>query len=157
METQTSAWMCYRGRRTAPCCISAVGFRPALPAPDKHVSAHPAFQIRLEFLPFSPSYSPFVMAAYCCPSGFRVPGISRPLCLVQAFLLRPGWSLLHRLLWVRCPCYIIGDLSAYHVWGDVSGSGVARTARSSSTVGALQYPYSWRTRPGSVSSWMKSP
>jgi hypothetical protein len=22
-------------RRTAPCCLSAVGFRPALPTPDK--------------------------------------------------------------------------------------------------------------------------
>jgi len=31
-------------RRAAPCCIPAVGFRPALPTPDKHVSAHPAFQ-----------------------------------------------------------------------------------------------------------------
>src|SRR5207244_13352606 len=30
-------------RRTAPCCLSAVGFRPALPTPDKHLSAHPAF------------------------------------------------------------------------------------------------------------------
>src|SRR2546427_4774505 len=80
------------------------------------------------------------MAAYCCPSGFRVPGMSRPLRLVQAFLLRPGWSRLHRLLRVRCPCCIIGDLPAYPVWGDVSGSGVARTARSPSAVGALQIP-----------------
>jgi len=29
--TGVQAW----SRRTAPCCLSAVGFRPALPAPDK--------------------------------------------------------------------------------------------------------------------------
>jgi hypothetical protein len=31
------------GRR--PCCLAAVGFRPALPKPDKHLSAHPAIPL----------------------------------------------------------------------------------------------------------------
>ena len=31
----------------APCCLSAGGFLQALPAPDKHVSAHPAVQLWL--------------------------------------------------------------------------------------------------------------
>src|SRR5262249_13579556 len=43
-------------RRTAPCCLSAVGFRPALPAPDKELSPHPALQLRL-LLAFSHSPS----------------------------------------------------------------------------------------------------
>jgi hypothetical protein len=33
------------GRR--PCCLSAVAFRPALPAPDQELSPHPAVQLRL--------------------------------------------------------------------------------------------------------------
>ena len=34
-------------RMKAPCCLSVVGFLQALPAPDKHVSAHPAVQLWL--------------------------------------------------------------------------------------------------------------
>ena len=50
----TSEWE----SKEAPCCLSAVGFIPALPAPDKHVSAHPAVQLRLHDS-FSHSYSRF--------------------------------------------------------------------------------------------------
>jgi hypothetical protein len=39
----TSEW----SRMKAPCCLSVVGFLQALPAPDKHVSAHPAVQLWL--------------------------------------------------------------------------------------------------------------
>jgi len=39
----TSDW----SRMKAPCCLSAGGFLQALPAPDKHVSAHPAVQLWL--------------------------------------------------------------------------------------------------------------
>jgi len=99
-------------------------------------------------VPIFAFYSPFVLAAYCCPSGFRVPGMSRPLRPVSGFPGRPGWSSRHRLLRVRCPCCIIGDLSAYPVLGDVSGSGVARTVRSSSALGALQIPLSLASQAG---------
>ena len=51
-------------------------------------------------------------AAYCCPLRLSLERlVYRPLRPVQAFLLRPGWSSLHRLLRVRCPCCSIGDLS----------------------------------------------
>jgi hypothetical protein len=39
----TSEW----SRMKAPCCLAVVGFLQALPAPDKHVSAHPAVQLWL--------------------------------------------------------------------------------------------------------------
>ena len=39
---------------------------------------------------FSYVYSPFVVAASCCPSGFGMPSMSRPLPPVAAFLCLPG-------------------------------------------------------------------
>jgi hypothetical protein len=79
--------------------------------------------------------------AYCCPLRLSLERlVYRPLCPVSGFPGCPGWSLLHRLLRVRCPCCIIGDLSAYPIRGDASGSGVARTARSPSALGALPIP-----------------
>ena len=53
--------------------------------------------------------------AYCCPLGFPMPGMSRPLRPVPGSPGLPGWSSLHRLLRVRCPSCGIGDLSAYPV------------------------------------------
>jgi len=53
--------------------------------------------------------------AYCCPLGFPMPGMSRPLRPVPGSPGLPGWSSLHRLLRVHCPSCGIGDLSAYPI------------------------------------------
>jgi hypothetical protein len=37
--------------------------------------------------------------------------VSRSLRPVLALLQRPGWASRHRLLWTRCPCGDLGDLS----------------------------------------------
>src|SRR6266566_9485123 len=52
------------GRR--PCCLSTVDFRPALPAPDKYLSAHPAVQFRL-LSAFSHSPFPLVSGSILLP------------------------------------------------------------------------------------------
>jgi hypothetical protein len=50
-------------RRRAPISASQQWVSPQLqPAPDKHLSAHPAVQFRLHHA-FSPSYSPSVLTA----------------------------------------------------------------------------------------------
>ena len=62
------------GRR--PCCLSTVDFRPALPAPDKYLSAHPVVQFRL-LSAFSPSPFPLVSGSILLP----VRDSSCPECL----------------------------------------------------------------------------
>jgi hypothetical protein len=62
------------GRR--PCCLSTVDFRPALPAPDKYLSAHPAVQFRL-LSAFSHSPFPLVSGSLLLP----VRDSSCPECL----------------------------------------------------------------------------
>jgi len=52
------------GRR--PCCLSTVDFRPALPAPDKELSPHPAVQFRLLYA-FSHSPFPLVSGSILLP------------------------------------------------------------------------------------------
>jgi hypothetical protein len=66
---------------------------------------------------------PLVLRAYCSPSGFSVPGISRPLPLVPGSPGLPGRALLRRVLWVRCPSFGIGDLSAYPSQGGAPFNG----------------------------------
>jgi hypothetical protein len=76
--------------KEAPCCLAAVGFIPALPhtgqAPfsASGVPTPVAYGIFafLRCLPFT--------TAYCCPSSVRMPGMSRPLPPVAAFLCLPG-------------------------------------------------------------------
>jgi hypothetical protein len=70
----TSANHGVEGRR--PCCLSTVDFRPALPAPDKYLSAHPAVQFRL-LSAFSHSPFPLVSGSILLP----VRDSSCPECL----------------------------------------------------------------------------
>jgi hypothetical protein len=87
--------------------------------------------------------------AYCCPLGFPMPGMSRPLPPVSGFPGLPGRALLRRVLRVRCPYQSIGDLSAYPRRRKLCvGSDVARTAFSISALGTLPLPFRLANRPG---------
>ena len=70
--------------RQRPCCLSAVEFRPALPAPDKSLSPHPALQLRLDSLIFALYFCLTLSTAYCCPSVFRCPECLDPFALCPA-------------------------------------------------------------------------
>jgi hypothetical protein len=92
---------------------------------------------------------PSLPTAYCCPLGFRMPGMSRPLSPIRWFPSGPGRALLRRVLRVRCPYQSIGDLSAYPRRRKLCvGSGVARTAFSLSALGTLPLPLRPANRPG---------
>ena len=110
----------YRSRRTAPCCVSAVGFRPALPTPDQHVSAHPAFQFRLGVFPFSPSYSPFVSSLLLPVRFLSARNVSTPSPCVR--LSRTPWV-------VVTPPTTTGPLPLLHHWRSVRLPRVGRCSR----------------------------
>src|SRR3989442_10886242 len=76
--------------KEAPCCLSTVGFIPALTRTGQAPFSASGGPTPADEASFSHAYSPFVVAAYCCPSGFGMPGVSRPLPPVAAFLCLPG-------------------------------------------------------------------
>src|SRR5438128_12573891 len=65
--------------KEAPCCLSTVGFIPALTRTGQAPFSASGGPTPADEASFSHAYSPFVVAAYCCPSGFGMPGVSRPL------------------------------------------------------------------------------
>src|SRR5882672_6075603 len=69
--------------KEAPCCLSTVGFIPALTRTGQAPFRASGGPTPADEASFSHAYSPFVVAAYCCPSGFGMPGMSRPLPLWQ--------------------------------------------------------------------------
>jgi hypothetical protein len=56
--------------KEAPCCLSTVGFVPALTRTGQVPFSASGGPTPADNTSFSHSYSPFVVAAYCCPSGF---------------------------------------------------------------------------------------
>jgi hypothetical protein len=92
------------GRRTAPCCLSAVGFRPAPPTPDRRLSAHPAFQPPMLFIPASVRDVPPGGTLCRAPVPAPVGPYQRPLWLAWSFWLTDGfcggcgWPSLHHSL-----------------------------------------------------------
>jgi len=76
--------------KEAPCCLSTVGFIPALTRTGQAPFSASGGPTPADEASFSHAYSPCVVAASCCPSGFGMPGMSRPLPPVAAFLCLPG-------------------------------------------------------------------
>jgi len=76
--------------KEAPCCLSTAGFIPALTRTGQAPFSASGGPTPADKASFSHASSPFVVAAYCCPSGFGMPGMSRPLPPVAAFLCLPG-------------------------------------------------------------------
>ena len=76
--------------KEAPCCLSTAGFIPALTRTGQAPFSASGGPTPADKASFSHASSPFVVAASCCPSGFGMPGMSRPLPPVAAFLCLPG-------------------------------------------------------------------
>ena len=92
------------------------GIPPALPTPDKYLSARPAFQPRQTFSLFAWYFFLWLATAYCCPLGrFPCPEFLDPFALCPALLDSLVGRDSHRLLRVRCPSCGISDLSTYPV------------------------------------------
>ena len=75
--------------KEAPCCLSTVGCIPALPRTGQAPFSASGGPTPADEASFSHAYSPCVVAASCCPSGFGMPGMSRPLPPGAAFLCLP--------------------------------------------------------------------
>jgi hypothetical protein len=136
------------GRR--PCCLSAVEFRPALPAPDKELAPHPAVQLRL-LAHFRIVLLPFVSDSLLLSVRLsNARNGSTPLPCGR--LSRTPWV-------VGTPPPPTGPLPRLGPWrplrlpcsqGARGGSGVARTAFSPSALGTRQFPLRPAYRPGKL-------
>jgi hypothetical protein len=76
--------------KEAPCCLSTAGFIPALTRTGQAPFSASGGPTPAAKAAFSHASSPCVVAASCCPSGFGLPGMSRPLPPGAAFLCLPG-------------------------------------------------------------------
>jgi hypothetical protein len=154
----TSGW----SRRTAPCCLSAVGFRPALPTPDKHLSAHPAFQptmfvasvpfpwrrCSLDFSMMQPS-----VARCCCPwNGWFLD----PFALCWFFSSALGGRHATDYYGSAAPVVALATCPPTPCGGASAGSGVARRVISPSAVGPLPISLSLTSQVGKYVSRMNS-